>query len=143
MDIARIVEFCINNWMLISTFIALLASLIVIESRRSGLVISPQQAVRFINKENAAVLDLREASEFITGHITGAINMPFVQLKAGEHQKAIEKLKGKAVILVCKMGQHSSVAGNLLKAAGVSSVYRLEGGLQSWLGEKLPLVKGK
>ncbi len=139
---SQVYEFIIRHWMLVSSLVTLIVALIILESKRGGAVISAQKAVNLINKQQAIVLDLRESSEFVTGHITQALNLPYIQLKAGEHKKTLESFKGHPVILVCKMGQHSSAIGNLLKAQGVVEVYRLEGGLQGWLNEKMPLVKG-
>jgi len=46
------------------------------------------------------------------------------------------------VILICKIGQHSSAAGSQLIKNGFQDVRRLSGGMTEWTGSNLPVVKG-
>ena len=87
----------------------------------------------------ATLVDLRDKKEYSRGFITGAINIPHVSLKTriGE----LDKHKADKIILVDAMGQHSGAAGKQLKDAGFEQVVRLSGGISSWQGESLPLVK--
>lgn len=134
----RVIEFTLNHPMLVGSFVALLTAFIVLETRRGGKSVSPQQLTNLVNRENALVLDVREAKEFREGHITGSKNIPFAQLqnKLGE----LEKHKDTPVILVCKMGQHAGAAGRILSTAGFKDVRRLSGGVSGWKADGLPLV---
>ena len=40
------------------------------------------------------------------------------------------------------MGQHSGMAGTLLRKAGFQNVARLQGGVTEWRNQNLPVVKG-
>ena len=134
----RVIEFAMNHPMLVGSFIALLVAFIVLESRRGGKSVSSQQLTNLVNRENAVVLDVRDAKEFREGHITGSRNIPFAQLqsKLGE----LEQYKEAPIILVCKMGQHAGAAGRVLSTSGFKDVRRLTGGLSGWKADGLPLV---
>jgi rhodanese-related sulfurtransferase len=134
----RVLEFTLNHPFLVGSFVALLIAFIVLESRRGGKSVSPQQLTNLVNRENALVLDVRDAKEFREGHITGSKNIPFSQLqnKLGE----LESHKETPVILVCKMGQHAGAAGRILSTSGFTDVRRLSGGVTGWKSDGLPLV---
>lgn len=63
-------------------------------------------------KNGAQVIDVRSNSEFQSGHINGAINIPLQDL-----QNNISKLKkDKPVITCCASGMRSASAKNILKS---------------------------
>lgn len=125
--------------MLVSVFVLLLIALMVTENKRGGLSVSIHEATKLINREQALVVDLRSQSEFNSGHIVDARNVPYTSLstRLGD----IEKYKEKPIILVCKMGQHSSAAAKVLMKAGFARVVRLSGGMSEWGASNLPVVK--
>lgn len=102
-------------------------------------VVPAQEAVMLINKQNAAVVDIRNAEEFRKGHIAGAINVPNSQLKAN-NLNLIEKYKDKPLVLVCESGMTTSGAGRLLSKAGFSQVHTLRGGMTDWRTQNLPVT---
>lgn len=136
----RLIEFSINHWELVALFVGLLIALIITESRRAGATVSALQATQLINKQDAKVLDIRDAKEYRQGHITDAVNIPFNALE--ERIGELKPYKDVPIILVCKMGQHSGSAGKILRKKGYDNVVRLSGGLSSWQADNLPLVKG-
>ncbi|HCS28969.1 MAG TPA: rhodanese-like domain-containing protein [Spongiibacteraceae bacterium] len=129
-----------QQWMLVGALLSCVLLLVFHDSKRSGASVSPQAAVNLINQQDAVVIDLRDAKEFKSGHIVDAINIPFssVDSRLGE----LEAYKDKALILVCKMGQHSGGVGKKLAAKGFTGVRRMSGGMMEWKGQQLPLVKG-
>ncbi len=135
----QLIEFIINHPMLTGSFAVLLAMLAFTEIRKGGQTISNNELTRMMNQGGAALVDLRDKKEFSRGFITGAINIPHTSLKARIAE--LEKYKSGSVILVDAMGQHSGSAGKQLKDAGFEQVVRLSGGIGSWQGESLPLVK--
>lgn len=134
----RVIEFAMNHPYLVGSFVALLTAFIVLETRRGGKSVSPQQLTNLVNKEDALVLDVRDAKEFREGHITGSKNIAFASLK--DKLGELEKHKETPIILVCKMGQHAGAAGRMLTAAGFKDVRRLTGGVSGWKADGLPLV---
>ena len=135
----KILEFAVNHWELTLLLAGLITALVVTESRRGGVGVSSTQLTTLINREDAVVLDVRDAKEFRLGHITGAVNIPFasVETRIGE----LDQHKEKPVVIVCKMGQHSSTVGKTLREGGFTDVRRLTGGIGAWQADGLPLVK--
>lgn len=135
----KFIGFVIENWELSLLWVVLLVGLLVTESKRAGKTITSAEAVRLINKEDAVVLDIRESKEFSDGHITGAMNIPFNKVE--ERYSELNKCKGKPIILVCKMGQHSSAVAKSLRKKGFEDIRRLQGGMTTWQSDNLPVVK--
>jgi rhodanese-related sulfurtransferase len=99
------------------------------------------QAVQLINRQDAAVIDVREPNEFRGGRIPNARNIPLGQL-AGK-VKDLEKLKDKPVLLSCQTGNRSAQAANTLRQAGFAQVYNLAGGMNAWQQASMPVEKEK
>lgn len=138
-EMDRFLEFVMNHWILTGTFAALLVALFILERLRSGQVLSPQMVTMLLNRESGVVVDIREKKEFSEGHIKGSVHIPLASLK--DRAKELEKFKGKQIILVDKMGQHSATAGKLLREAGLEGIARLQGGLAEWRNSSLPVSK--
>ena len=75
------------------------------------------------------VLDVREQSEYDSGHIKGATLLPSGSVK----DKAAEVLPDKdaTIIVYCRSGSRSGAASRTLVSLGYTNVYDL-GGLTSW-----------
>jgi rhodanese-related sulfurtransferase len=93
-----------------------------------------------INHEDALVIDVREQSEYVDGHVPESRNIPLSQLESriGE----IEKFKESPLILVCRSGARSSSACSRLVKLGFTKVNNLDGGVGDWAHAGLPLKKG-
>lgn len=130
-------EFISNNWMLVSIWGVFLAAFLWDNNQRSGASISAAQATQMINKQDAAVLDIRDKKEFETGHLANAINIPYASL--AERMSELESSKEHPIVLVCKSGQSVGMAGKTLKQKGFQ-VFRLSGGMLEWTNQNLPVV---
>ncbi|HCM05165.1 MAG TPA: rhodanese-like domain-containing protein [Oceanospirillales bacterium] len=130
-------EFISNNWMLVSVWGVFLAAFLWDNNQRSGASISAAQATQMINKQDAAVLDIRDKKEFETGHLANAINIPYASL--AERMSELESSKEHPIVLVCKSGQSVGMAGKTLKQKGFQ-VFRLSGGMLEWTNQNLPVV---
>ncbi|MGH1471862.1 MAG: rhodanese-like domain-containing protein [Cellvibrionaceae bacterium] len=93
---------------------------------------------RLINSDEAVVVDVREAADYKAGHITNAINIPFNRIN--ERWEELTPHKGKTIILVDKMGQHTGGVGNTLRTKEFQ-VGRLGGGMSEWQNQNLPVTK--
>ncbi len=96
-------------------------------------------ALQLINHKNARVLDVREDSEYKSGHVLNAIHIPLGKLNAriGE----LEKLKSQPLVVICRSGNRSSSACAALGKQGFELAYNLAGGIMAWEKAKLPLEK--
>lgn len=141
---SQYITFVTNHWELFLALVVILGLLAgnTFSSRLRGYrAVTPQEATQLINREDAIVLDVREDSEYRSGHIINALHMPLgrVQEQAGE----LEKHKDKPIIVGCRSGQRSARACGMLKKAGFDNVYNLSGGVLAWQNAGLPLSKKK
>ena len=81
------------------------------------------------------VIDVRTPDEYATGHIPGAVNIPFDQV--AERISEVDAPHG--VALYCMFGPRARMGEAALLAAGHSSVFHIEGGLAAWQAAGLPV----
>ena len=136
----QFIEFATNHWEMVAVFLAILATVLFMESKNGTQGVSTATAVNMINVENAVLIDTRSSKEFSTGHITDSINIPAAKLK--ESLSTLEKHKDAPIIVVCKSGVHSGATAKDLKKEGFAKVFKLQGGIAEWQSSNLPLVKG-
>ncbi len=88
--------------------------------------ITPQKA-KALADSGAVIVDVRESSEFRSGHIKRAINVPLNSIS----KIGTKASKDKDIIVYCQSGSRSSVAARQLKSMGYSKVYDL-GSINKW-----------
>ena len=134
-------EFINQNILLISIVVVSgLGLLWPMFARPSGNSVNPGEATLLINREDAIVVDVREADEFAGGHLPDARNIPGSKL--AERISEIEKYKDKPVIVCCATGMRSNKACAELKKKGFSRINNLAGGVDAWVGAGYPIKKG-
>ncbi len=121
----------------ISGVLTIFSFLIRPPSRNS---VSPSQATQLINREDAQVVDVREADEYSAGHLADSRNIPLAQL--AERASELDRFKIVPVILVCQTGARTPGAVKQLEKLGFAKVHDLEGGINAWREAGLPLKKG-
>ena len=136
---AQFVEFMGNHVLLSAMWVITLGAIMMYHQRTGASSIGPQKAVMLINRQGAVVVDVREKKEFDTGHIVDSINIPLAKLK--QRLSELRKHKEKPIVVVCKLGQHSSDAAKTLQESDYAEVFRLSGGLTEWKAQSLPLVQ--
>lgn len=81
---------------------------------------------------NLVLVEALPAHYFAKEHLPGAINLPLQEIAA----KAAEAIpdKNATVVVYCSNSScnNSSIAGNLLRQAGYTTVYEYYGGKQDW-----------
>ncbi|HZN87095.1 MAG TPA: rhodanese-like domain-containing protein [Burkholderiales bacterium] len=134
-------EFVQNNILLIAVAFASGAMLVWPYVRRStgGPWVSTLQATQMINRQDALLLDVRDAAEYAKGHILGAKNVPVADLE--RRAAEFDKHRAKPVIVHCDTGNRATRAAGVLKARGFSSVFNLAGGFGAWQQAGLPVEK--
>jgi rhodanese-related sulfurtransferase len=96
-------------------------------------LIDPTEALRRMTG-GAMALDVREPSEFDSGHLPGAKHVPL-----GSLQRELQSLpKEPPTIIYCSHGERSSTAVSLLERAGITEIANLNGGTQSWEAAGFP-----
>jgi rhodanese-related sulfurtransferase len=83
-----------------------------------------------LQQRGATVVDVRSAGEFESGHVPGAINIPYDQMAA---RAAELGAKGKPVLLYCRSGRRSGIAAAELAKQGFTAIYDFKS-IQAWPG---------
>ena len=81
------------------------------------------------------VLDVRTPEEFVTGHVPGAVNIPYDQL-AGH---LAEVPKDRDVVLYCRSGRRAQLAAETLGSQGYTRLQHLEGDIAAWQANQRPM----
>jgi rhodanese-related sulfurtransferase len=74
----------------------------------------------------AILLDVRTPQEFAEGTLPGAINIPLDDLRS-----RVDELKGRRVVVTCRVGQRGHTGTMLLLDHGIDAV-NLDGGYLTW-----------
>jgi len=134
------VSFFIENWYLIAlALVSGIALALPVLRGGAGIGLPPQAVVQRINRDKAVVVDVREAEEYVSGHITNARNIPLSQLE--ERLPQVVKNKALPVILVCATSPRSARAQLVAKKLGYAQAEVLAGGMKAWRDAALPVVK--
>jgi rhodanese-related sulfurtransferase len=118
---------------------ALLIWPVIVRLMRPGQEVGPSEAVQLMNRRDAVVLDVRDAAEYKSGHITNARHVPESELEA--RAKDLEKVKSKPIIVSCARGNRSAGVAGRLRKLGFNEVFSLRGGLAAWQQANMPLEK--
>jgi len=81
------------------------------------------------------VIDVRSPEEYASGHIPGAVNVPYDQVA----QRIAEIDAPNGVALYCMVGPRARKGESALLAAGYEKVFHLDGGLAAWRAAGLPV----
>ena len=114
-------QFIVQNALLIIIAVIAAVSLAMplINTRRFGPMVSSEQAVSLINKQNALVVDVRAQKDFKRVRIANSVNIP-----ANEIQNRLGELsKDRTIIVVDNSGNMSAAASKLLRGVGFTKVY--------------------
>ncbi|WP_044312437.1 rhodanese-like domain-containing protein [Pseudomonas syringae] len=136
--VAHLLEFATNHYLITGAFVILLGLLIAYEMSKGGASLSTRELTALVNSDQGVVIDVRSKKDYTAGHIVGSLNFP--QDKVLTRTAELEKYKDKTLIIVDAMGQHAGTTARELLKSGFK-VAKLSGGISSWRGDNLPLVK--
>ncbi|MCL2469884.1 MAG: rhodanese-like domain-containing protein [Alphaproteobacteria bacterium] len=99
--------------------------------------ITPDEAKRLIEEENALLIDIREPDEFAQEHIKGARLAPLSALPflPPDHDTA------RKAIFYCRSGRRTKDHAAALEGRGFATTYTMEGGIEAWEKVGLPVAK--
>lgn len=136
----RLVEFVGNHPILFFALALVIGMIAFFEYQRlfSGIKqLSPIEATRLQNDEDAIFVDVREDTEFKRGHILGARHMPMGSFD--KRMTELEKVRQKSLIIYCSTGARASKAAGKLRKGGFETVFVLAGGIGGWEKATLPV----
>jgi len=81
-------------------------------------------------------IDVRPEDAYRLVHAKGSINMPLHTLY---DQRLILPKHGKQIVLICSGGRASGIGYSYLQHYGFFNINRIEGGIELWIAEGLPL----
>jgi len=99
---------------------------------------TPFEATALINRKRAGVVDVRDVEAFKAGHLPSAVHIPLDQL--GDRYNELKKYKNKKLLVIAERNNQASSAVKLLEKSGFSDVYMLNGGMEKWKTEGLPVT---
>ena len=89
-------------------------------------------------EDGAFLLDVRTVEEWNQGHVDGAVLIPLDQLSA----RLNEVPKDQDVLIICRSGNRSGQARDLLRGQGFDRTTSISGGINAWIAKALPVVTG-
>jgi rhodanese-related sulfurtransferase len=109
------------------------------QSSLSGVVdLDPKEFERKHQELGGTLLDVRTPAEIAQFRIDGAST---VDINDPQFRSKIDKLaKDQPVFVYCHSGGRSARAAKMLKEAGVTQVYNLDGGISAWKRAQLATV---
>ena len=99
--------------------------------------ISPAEAKRLVDEENALLVDIREPEEFASTCIEGARLEPLSALPFLTSDPDRER----PAVFYCRSGRRAKDNTGALEGRGFATTYLMEGGLEGWEKAGLPVVR--
>jgi len=122
----------------LQTFLSILAVLLGIIVYSTVMYFYQKRLIKTLSEEEfragirkGQLIDIRDQDDFKAGHILGARNIPFAQMKL----RGKEVRKDQPVFLYDQMGVRPGQAARILKKQGVNEIYQLKGGFKGWNGK--------
>ena len=114
--------------MLKKLFIVFVA-LLLVGCGKEYHTIDAEAAKEMMDTKDVLILDVRTESEYDSGHIEGAINLPLDQIE----DLYLEVIGDKNTVLLvyCRSGNRSQTASEKLSKLGYKEVYNF-GGINNW-----------
>jgi hydroxyacylglutathione hydrolase len=107
-------------------------------SHGAGVIrqISAADLAERLRAGDVAVVDVRERSEFASGRVPGAMNVP-----VGHLATRIDALpRDRQIVLHCQSGARSVIAASVLAARGFNNIVDLAGGMNAWKAGGYPVA---
>ena len=98
-----------------------------------------------IQDDDIIIVDVREPNEYDAMHIAGSLNVPRGILETAceyNYEETVPELveaRDKEIIVVCRSGNRSIFAAQVMQQLGYARVYSLKTGLRGWTDNELPL----
>lgn len=136
-----IYNFIIKNIFIIIAIIIIIIFLIIVEFKdykykKNGL--TPQEAIRLLNNNNAIIIDLREEILFNECYILNSINVP--SNKINENKNILMRYKKNLVILI-ENKKNDKKTIDKIKSYGCNNIMYIIDGIEAWIKNELPVYK--
>ncbi len=88
------------------------------------------------NPDNYIFIDVRPEEVYAKAHAKGSISVPLHMLF---DERRVLPHSGKEIVLICSGGRASGVGYSYLEHYGFFNIHRIEGGIENWILEELPI----
>ncbi len=105
-------------------------------SRPAVVEVTPEEA-RAKQRAGAVIVDVREPYELREGYIPGAVHIPLRSLSS--RMKELDP--SKELVIVCRSGNRSITAAQVMQQGGFSQVSSMSGGMISWTRQRFPVQR--
>jgi rhodanese-related sulfurtransferase len=89
-------------------------------------------------QDGTIILDVRTPGEWVDGHIPDATLIPLEELP----NRLSELPADEEIVVICRSGNRSAQARDILLGAGFESVTSVTGGMNQWSANGFPVVTG-
>ena len=93
-------------------------------------------AARISDASAPVIFDVRSEKEFGSGHIPGAVNLPYDEVADRMAGQALDP--DEEIIVYCESGRRAAVAEEAFRHAGFTGIRHLEGDMRGWRESDLP-----
>ena len=113
----------------------------LVEAARAEIREIPLDQADDAIKKADVLLDVREADEYHTSHIPGAVNVSRGILEFKLTNDPAFEDRGLNMVIYCKNSGRSALAARAMKEMGYIHVQSIAGGIEAWEAAGKPLVK--
>jgi len=127
-----------HGWALVC-LLTLLPTCSFAEKFQTPAISASGLAARQVTSEVPLVVDVRPNSEYKSGHVAGAVNIPFDRME--KHLDELRRAEN-GIVLYCTMGKRTQKAEQTLLDHDIQNIYHLAGGLGAWRQGGYPIHVG-
>ena len=113
---------------------------LVLQAKSSICEVTLDEAEQAI-READVLIDVREADEFASGHLPGAILVPRGVLEFRLSSMPALEPRDLKVVLYCKTSGRAALAARAMQEMGYLNVQSIAGGFDAWAGAGKPVAK--
>ena len=117
------------------------ADIVLLNVHEADLLMGTQESSLFGEAKRNAFVDPRTVEKYASGHIPGAISLPYRQIA-----EDWENLQEYGVVIVYGNSYNDPLAEAMSKTLmeyGIGEVRTLRGGLEAWINAGQPVTKGR
>ena len=129
-------EFIADNIILFIALVILLFLIISLESKQLFGKVKPinhDKLTQLLNNTKVALFDLRDNSEYSKGHIVSAKNISFDDIESYKTENQT------TIVTYATSDSDAQKAATAFFGKGAQEVFYLEGGINSWVENNMPL----
>lgn len=91
-----------------------------------------------MNRQPSFLIDVRGEQDFKLGHLQNANNIKLKDIP--DKINIIKRHSKKLIVVYCQNGIKSQQAVNMMINLGLDNVVSIEGGINAWIKEQLPIA---